>query len=85
MSIRNGKWTSIPNDEQIRREANREYWKFRCPMCGNGCGGMMNDSCKDGNLYVTDISCNSCEWHWFDPIHHPKQKQIQTTLEEFII
>ena len=73
MSIRKGKWTSYPNDEQIRREANREYWKFICPECDSGgtCGHVVGGK-------TVCVKCYSCGWEWNDPLAN-----IQTTLQEF--
>ena len=93
MSLRNGKWTSYPNDEQIRREANSEYWKFICPKCGSGAGGSkpgkrisiheeFNKKC--GWYPITRIKCGMCGWEWFDPVYYIPFGPVQSILTEFI-
>ena len=93
MSLRDGKWTSYPNDEQIRREANREYWKFVCPKCGVGATGQLNAGDKRWHLEPKDgkyihpsinhVWCHMCGWDWKDPVHYEPKTPKQTLLLEF--
>ena len=72
MAVRQSKWTKYPTDEQILRQANKEYWNFPCPECGEGCTGW-------GALPVRKITCCMCGWEW----KNPKVGVHQTLLEEF--
>ena len=82
MSLRNGVWTSFPNDDQIRREANRVYWKFVCPRCGGAASGQ---HIGDSEFHINRVHCVTCGWEWIDPNLSTENKLKhtgQTTLED---
>ena len=92
MSLRKGKWSSYPNDEQIRKVANEEYWRFICPECGAGASGTISghewkyrEARSKGNYqypFINHVYCVMCGWEWYDPIYYiPIIKQ--TKIVEF--
>ena len=84
MSLRNGNWTSFPNDAQIRREANREYWKFKCPVCGEGATGQFVGDIAKHRYCVNYVHCHMCGWEWKDPLHYHISDLQQTNIDEFL-